>query len=462
MANLATIQKISKVREIDSPKRDICELRFEGSLWHVVGSKNTYNVGQRVVFFAPGSVIPKDTEAYKHLCDFVRSNAKGMEVTDDCIHVHASSVGIKHKTHGLVLPLSLFPELKKMPVRSDVTDRIGVISERALNTNVICASPDLVKLPQPDWIPARKFVDLRDRPEMFGRCQHSRFYGELMVDGSIPVAVYCVSDKYDADRFGVCVFGNKIKRPRYSQAEIKRLLYQQPKKERGCLLSLWELAAHCCQSLWHWATHTDQELQKERDEQQQEVDDLELMLFERNDLWNTIEIENIEPALSEWQRRTGRSIVVFFEWVGPDIQGNPERYPDHRLYASDVYDLDAQKWLLPKERELLLDGISKRIRQVVKCYYDYPFAGSSVDSTIGLVADICNNRNTGKKGILFKSSQEPYMTFKVLSDLYGKKTKTRLSKAATANDYFAAQERKRKEKQERYQKAYPQARQPAM
>lgn len=449
MANLATIQKISKVREIDSTKRDICELRFEDSLWHVVGAKNTYNVGQRVVFFAPGSVIPKGTVSYVNLCDFARRNAKGMEVTDDCIHVHASSVGIKHKTHGLTLPLSLFPELKKMPVRSDVADRIGVISERALDTNVICASYDPAKLPQPDWIPERKFVDLRDRPKMFNKCQHSRFYGEIMIDGSIPVAVYCVSDKYAEDRFGACVFGSKIKRPRYSQAEIKRLLYQSPKKERGCLLSLWELAAQCCQSLCHWATHTDQELQEEQKEQK-EIDDLELMLLERNDLWNTIEIENIEPALRDWQQRTGRSIVVFFEWVGPDIQGNPERYPDNRLYASDVYDLDEQKWLLPKERELFLDGISKRIRQVVKCYYDYPFAGSSVDSTIGLVSDICNNRNTGKKGVIFKSSQEPYMTFKVLSDLYGKKTKTRLSKAATANDYFAAQERKRKEKQERY------------
>lgn len=447
MANLATIQKISKVREIDSPKRDICELRFEDSLWHVVGAKNTYNVGQRVVFFAPGSVIPKDTEAYKHLCDFVRSNAKGMEVTDDCIHVHASSVGIKHKTHGLVLPLSLFPELEKLPVRSDVTDRIGVISERALDTYVICSSTAAVKLPQPDWIPVRKFVDLRDCPKMFDKYRRSRFYGELIIDGSIPVAVYCVSDKYDADRFGACAFDSKIKRPRYSQAEIKRLLYQQPKKERGCLLSLWELVAQCCQSLWYWARHTDQELQ----EDQKEIDDLELMLLlERHDLWSTIEIENIEPALRDWQQRTGRSIVVFFEWVGPDIQGNPERYPDHRLYASDVYDLDGQKWLLPKERELFLDCISRRIRQVVKCYHDYPFAGSSVDSTIGLVADICNNRNTGKKGIIFKSSQEPYVTFKVLSDLYGKKTKTRLSKAATANDYFAAQERKRKEKQERY------------
>lgn len=446
MANLATIQKISKVREIESPKRDICELRFEDSLWHVVGAKNTYNVGQRVVFFAPGSVIPKGTAAYAHLCDFARRNAKGMEVTDDYIHVNASSVGIKHKTHGLVLPLSLFPELNKMPVRSDIADRIGVISERALDTNVIFASHVADKSPQPDWIPERKFVDLRDRPKMFNKCQHSRFYGEVMVDGSIPVAVYCVSDKYADDRFGACVFGSKIKRPRYSQAEIKRLLYQSPKKERGCLLSLWELAAQCCQSLWHWARHTDQELQQD----QKEIDDLELMPLEQNDLWNTIEIENIEPALSEWQRRTGRSIVVFFEWVGPDIQGNPERYPDHRLYASDVYDLDEQKWMLPRERELFLDGISKRIRQVVKCYYDYPFAGSSVDSTIGLVADICNNRNTGKKGIIFKSSQEPYMTFKVLSDLYGKKTKTRLSKAKTANEYFAAQERKRKERQKRY------------
>lgn len=325
MANLATIQKISKVREIDSPKRDICELRFEDSLWHVVGAKNTYNVGQHVVFFAPGCVIPKGTVAYAHLCDFVRRNAKGVEVTDDCIHVHASSVGIKHKTHGLVLPLSLFPELKKMPVRSDIAERIGVISERALDTNVICASPD--KLPQPDWIPERKFVDLRDRPKMFNKCQHSRFYGEIMIDGSIPVAVYCVSDKYAEDRFGACVFGSKIKRPRYSQAEIKRLLYQSPKKERGCLLSLWELAAQCCQSLWHWAIHTDQELQEE----QKEIDDLELMLLERNGLWSTIEIENIEPALRDWQQRTGRSIVVFFEWVGPDIQGNPERYPDQRV-----------------------------------------------------------------------------------------------------------------------------------
>ena len=443
MANLATIQKISKVREIDSPKRDICELRFEDSLWHVVGSKNTYNVGQRVVFFAPGCVIPKGIVAYAHLCDFVRKNAKGMEVTAEYIRVHASSVGIKHKTHGLVLPLSLFPDLEKMPVRSDVANRIGVFSGRDLDTIVTWSSTVRAKLPQPDWIPVRKFVDLRDRPEMFNKCQHSRFYGELMIDGSIPVAVYCVSDKYDADRFGACAFGSKIKRPRYSQAEIKRLSHQPPKKERGCLLSLWELTVQCCQSLWHWAKHTGQELQEERNE-------LESMLLEHNDLWNTIEIENIEPALSDWQRRTGRSIVVFFEWVGPDIQGNPERYPDHRLYASDVYDLDEQKWLLPKERELFLDGISKRIRQVVKCYYDYPFAGSSVDSTIGLVADICNNRNTGKKGIIFKSSQEPYMTFKVLSDLYGKKTKTRLSKAKTANEYFAAQERKRKEKQERY------------
>lgn len=441
MSNLATIQKISKVREINSPKRDICELRFEDSLWHAVGQKNAYSAGQLVVFFAPGSVILKSTEAYKHLCDFVRKNAKGMEVTADYIHVHASSVGIKHKTHGLVLPLSLFPDLKKMPVRSDITDRIGVISERVMDTNAVYVTSALSL--QPDWIPARKFVDLRDRPEMFGRCQHSRFYGELMIDGSIPVAVYCVSDKYAADRFGACVFGNKIKRPRYSQAEIKRLLYHPPKKERGCLLSLWELITQCCQSLWHWAKHTDQELQEESDA-------LKSALLEHNDLWNTIEIENIEPALSEWQRRTGRSIVVFFEWVGPDIQGNPERYPDHRLYASDVYDLDEQKWLLPKERELFLDGISKRIRQVVKCYHDCPFAGSSVDATIGLVADICNNRNTVKKGIVFKSSQEPYMTFKVLSDLYGKKTKTRLSKAATANEYFAAQELKRKEKQERY------------
>ena len=117
MANLATIQKISKVREIDSPKRDICELRFADSLWHAVGAKNTYNVGQRVVFFSPGSVILKSTEAYKHLCDFVRKNAKGMEVTADYIRVHASSVGIKHKTHGLVLPLSLFPDLEKLPVQ---------------------------------------------------------------------------------------------------------------------------------------------------------------------------------------------------------------------------------------------------------------------------------------------------------------------------------------------------------
>lgn len=445
MANLATIQKISKVREIESTKRDICELRFADSLWHAVGQKSTYSAGQLVVFFAPGSVIPNGTVAYVHLCNFARKNAKGMEVTDDCIHVHASSVGIKHKTHGLVLPLSLFPELNNMPVRSDVADLIGVISERVKDTNAVYVTSALSL--QPDWIPVRKFVDLRDCPKMFDKYRRSRFYGELMIDGSIPVAVYCVSDKYDADRFGACVFGNKIKRPRYSQAEIKRLLYQQPKKERGCLLSLCELAAQCCQSLWYWARHTDQELQ----EDQKEIDDLELMLLlERHDLWSTIEIENIEPALRDWQQRTGRSIVVFFEWVGPDIQGNPERYPDHRLYASDVYDLDGQEWLLPKERELVLDGISKRIRQVVKCYYDYPFAGSSVDSTIGLVADICNNRNTGKKGIIFKSSQEPYVTFKVLSDLYGKKTKTRLSKAATANDYFAAQERKRKEKQERY------------
>ncbi len=371
MSNLATIQKISKVREIDSPKRDICELRFEDSLWHAVGAKNTYNVGQRVVFFAPGSVILKSTEAYKHLCDFARKNAKGMEVTADHIRVHASSVGIKHKTHGLVLPLSLFPDLKKMPVRSDVTDRIGVFSERDLDTIVIRSSIAAVKLPQPEWIPERKCVDLRDCPKMFNKCQHSRFYGELMIDGSIPVAVYCVSDKYDADRFGACAFSSKIKRPRYSQAEINRLSHQPPKKERGCLLSLWELIAQCCQSLWHWAKHTDQELQEE-------VDELKSMLLDHNDLWDTIEIENIEPALSEWQRRTGRSIVVFFEWVGPDIQGNPERYPDHRLYASDVYDLDAQKWLMPKERELFLDSISKRIRQVVKCYYDYPFAGSSV------------------------------------------------------------------------------------
>lgn len=53
-------------------------------------------------------------------------------------------------------------------------------------------------------------------------------------------------------------------------------------------------------------------------------------------------------------RNYGKNIAIQFEILGPGIQGNIEKFDDYRIFAYRVWDIDAQKMLLPKERRELI------------------------------------------------------------------------------------------------------------
>lgn len=53
-------------------------------------------------------------------------------------------------------------------------------------------------------------------------------------------------------------------------------------------------------------------------------------------------------------RAYGKNIAIQFELMGPGIQNNIEGFADYKLFAYRVWDIDAQRMLLPKDRRALI------------------------------------------------------------------------------------------------------------
>lgn len=100
-------------------------------------------------------------------------------------------------------------------------------------------------------------------------------------------------------------------------------------------------------------------------------------------------------------RSTGRNLALQGELCGPGIQGNSYSLKDYDYFVYDIFDIDKQEYLLPKERQMLCAVLNIRQVPIFYGWCDLPATQEEVIK----VADGNSllNSQVKREGLVFKS-----------------------------------------------------------
>lgn len=139
---------------------------------------------------------------------------------------------------------------------------------------------------------------------------------------------------------------------------------------------------------------------------------MDLKESEGNTFWKTARDRNIEKYL----RAYGKNIALQGEVIGEGIQGNPEEITGHQFHLFDIWDIDNQHYIKPKDRTLL--GFSSfNTKHVPIIYEDVPMTDFNCLQDLLDFADGSSLYADSREGIVFKSNESD-LTFKVISNKY--------------------------------------------
>lgn len=140
--SLATIETVTHTRPIpDADQIEVVGIRG----WEVVSGKGNFTTGDKCCYFEIDSMLDVEDPRFSFLKPRgVRTDASGNQG-----HVLKTIRLRGTYSQGLALPLSEFPELAELPVRSDVTDILGVLRwEPPVPTSLLGISVGL----RPSWV----------------------------------------------------------------------------------------------------------------------------------------------------------------------------------------------------------------------------------------------------------------------------------------------------------------------
>lgn len=137
---------------------------------------------------------------------------------------------------------------------------------------------------------------------------------------------------------------------------------------------------------------------------------LELKRDENNAFWKIA----LEYDIHKKIRAYGKNLAVQGELIAPNIQGNYEKVTKPEFYVFDVFDIDKQEYMLPKERQefcKLLDIphvpiIDKAFTMVV-----------DVDKLLDMAEGDGMNKGVKREGLVFKHNSSSF-SFKAISNSY--------------------------------------------
>lgn len=147
---------------------------------------------------------------------------------------------------------------------------------------------------------------------------------------------------------------------------------------------------------------------------------LELIETEGNTLWNIARKIKAEETL----RKYGKNIALQGEMTGEGIQGNPHAIKGQMFSIFDIWDIDNQKYLKPKERHICISHLMEIYREWdrVEWYTNAPIHYENLSlEKFNFLGDllIFANGPEGwpREGLVFKSNDSD-LTFKVISNEY--------------------------------------------
>lgn len=137
---------------------------------------------------------------------------------------------------------------------------------------------------------------------------------------------------------------------------------------------------------------------------------LELKQDENNAFWRIA----LEYDIHKKIRAYGKNLAVQGELIAPNIQSNYEKVNKPEFYVFDVFDIDKQEYMLPKERQefcKLLDIPHVPIIDKAFSMID------NVDKLLDMAEGDGMNKGVKREGLVFKHNSSDF-SFKAISNSY--------------------------------------------
>ena len=145
---------------------------------------------------------------------------------------------------------------------------------------------------------------------------------------------------------------------------------------------------------------------------------LDLVETEGNTFWKVAREQKLEEKL----RVFGKNIAVQGELIGEGVQDNIYKIKGHNFCLFDVFLIDTATYMLPHER--LLFAVEAGINHAPRKLGTNSIAGMTMEEVIALAdGDSEIGVKPKREGLVFKSTTDHQLSFKVISNVYLSKQK---------------------------------------
>lgn len=142
--------------------------------------------------------------------------------------------------------------------------------------------------------------------------------------------------------------------------------------------------------------------------------ELKLEGNEENTFVKTYKDYRLDIKLHDYTVCTGRSLAVQGEMVGPGIQNNFEGLDSVQLYIYNIYDIDAQKYLLPDEARMICEELDL---DYVPIFMEECTLPPTIEDVLIYADGESGLNGKYREGLVFKSTERDF-SFKVISNRY--------------------------------------------
>lgn len=135
---------------------------------------------------------------------------------------------------------------------------------------------------------------------------------------------------------------------------------------------------------------------------------LELKESESNAFWRVARKYGVLDLLAQ-----EGNYAIQGELIGPGIQGNQEKLDDIDMYVFDVFDIDTQSYLNALDRYALVDKLKLKHAPILGYNEQAP---EDLQAALKYAEGTSLNPAINREGVVFKSTRNPLLSFKAISN----------------------------------------------
>ena len=125
----------------------------------------------------------------------------------------------------------------------------------------------------------------------------------------------------------------------------------------------------------------------------------------------------VEEKLRKYWEDNGVELALQGELVGPGIQSNRDMFTEHEWKVFKVWDISNQRYLLPAIAQMVCENMGLKYVTVLAKSMPVFQKFANVDELLAF-AEGKTERGNEREGVVFKTVDEPYRSFKAVSNRY--------------------------------------------